>query len=217
MKLKAFTLAEVLITLTIIGIVAALSIPALNTRVDESKFIAQLNKANNTLQNSLKLATINNENLPIKHWSAVSSAANAQAKSMAFFNELKNNMSVKDNCTNIGNCLGTTYYTLAKKQVATWQTGINCAMTTDGETICMMPDFTNIVVDINGPQSPNIFGVDTFIFTLINNTNSIIIPKNDLATCNKDIATTLYTSSGGCTEWALQKGNMDYRRKTVSW
>ena len=217
MKHKAFTLAEVLITLSIIGVVAALSMPVLNTKVDESKFIAQLHKAENTLNSALKLTAINNDNLPTKHWVSVSSATGDAAKSLAFFNELKNNMSVKDNCTNIGNCLGTTYYTLAKKQVATWQTGINCAMTTDGETICMMPDFTNIVVDINGPQSPNIFGVDTFIFTLINNTNSIIIPKNDLATCSKNVATTTYESSGGCAQWALQKGNMDYRRKTVNW
>lgn len=217
MKLKGFTLAEVLITLTIIGVVAALSMPVLNTKVDEAKFMAQLHKANNTLQNSLKLAMINNDNLPIKHWKTVSTASGVAAKSLALFNELRNNMNVKDNCTTIGNCLGATYYTLAKNQVTSWATNANCVMTTDGITFCVMPDFVNVVVDINGPQSPNIFGVDVFLFSPINDSNNTINPKNDLATCSKSVATTTYESSGGCAQWALQKNNMDYRRKTVSW
>jgi len=47
---KAFTLAEVLLTLTIIGVVAALTIPAVITKVTKDQYVVSLKKAYNTLK-----------------------------------------------------------------------------------------------------------------------------------------------------------------------
>ena len=52
---KAFTLAEVLITLGIIGVVAAMTIPTLMTKIQNRMFVAQLKKEYSTLQQGFKM------------------------------------------------------------------------------------------------------------------------------------------------------------------
>lgn len=54
-KTKAFTLAETLITLGIIGIVAAITIPILYNNYQKHQYIVGLKKAYSTLQNGFKL------------------------------------------------------------------------------------------------------------------------------------------------------------------
>lgn len=56
MKKSGFTLAEVLITLTIIGIVAAMTMPALLSNVQKGQIGPALAKAINTLENANRMA-----------------------------------------------------------------------------------------------------------------------------------------------------------------
>ena len=58
---KGFTLAEVLVTLGIIGVVAALTIPSLNANVSAQKIGPSLAKAVNTLENANRTALVKNE------------------------------------------------------------------------------------------------------------------------------------------------------------
>ena len=51
----AFTLAEVLITLGIIGVVAALTIPTLMTNYKKKQYYTQFTKARSALENAIKL------------------------------------------------------------------------------------------------------------------------------------------------------------------
>lgn len=53
LKIKAFTLAEVLITLGIIGIVAAMTIPNLVQNSFEKKTVAQLRKTQSVLAQAM--------------------------------------------------------------------------------------------------------------------------------------------------------------------
>ena len=55
-KKNAFTLAEVLITLTILGVIAALTIPPLMFTTDEKQSIVGLKKAMTTLDQAVDLA-----------------------------------------------------------------------------------------------------------------------------------------------------------------
>jgi prepilin-type N-terminal cleavage/methylation domain-containing protein len=55
MKKLGFTLAEVLLTLTIIGVVAALTVPNLMGAIDERELQAQAKKAYNTIQNAVSM------------------------------------------------------------------------------------------------------------------------------------------------------------------
>ncbi len=61
MKKNGFTLAEVLITLTIIGVVAALTLPNLNMQVQSSKVGPSLRKFINTMSNANEVILTNNQ------------------------------------------------------------------------------------------------------------------------------------------------------------
>ena len=58
---KGFTLAEVLITLGIIGVVAALAAPALNNSAQKAKVGPALSKFISTLENAHQYITADNE------------------------------------------------------------------------------------------------------------------------------------------------------------
>ena len=64
-KYKAFTLAEVLITLTIVGIIAALTIPTLITNIEKHQYTSKLKKASATLGNAgIQLAAYYDGRIP---------------------------------------------------------------------------------------------------------------------------------------------------------
>jgi len=60
MKNKAFSLAEVLITLGIIGVVAAITIPTLMVNFQKEKTVIKLKKAYSTLYNVYNLSVSHN-------------------------------------------------------------------------------------------------------------------------------------------------------------
>ena len=60
---SAFTLAEVLITLGIIGVVAAITIPVLMAKINEQVHKAQLKKVMSTLNQSLKMVYNNTDTI----------------------------------------------------------------------------------------------------------------------------------------------------------
>ena len=55
-KIKSFTLAEVLITLVIIGIIAAITVPMIMANHRKIEFSARLKKFYSTMNNAVKLA-----------------------------------------------------------------------------------------------------------------------------------------------------------------
>ncbi|MBR1977397.1 type II secretion system protein [bacterium] len=64
MKKGAFTLAEVLLTLAIIGVVAAMTVPSLMTSTEDKKLGAASKKAYNTLQNAITLKQAQTDMMP---------------------------------------------------------------------------------------------------------------------------------------------------------
>lgn len=60
MKYKTFTLSEVLITLTIIGIIAAITVPLLMQNYKRQQYTAKLKKVINVINNSFNLAMVDN-------------------------------------------------------------------------------------------------------------------------------------------------------------
>lgn len=60
MNKKAFTLAEVLITLGIIGVVAAMTLPTINAKYKEKVMVTQLKKTYSEFENALKMYAAQN-------------------------------------------------------------------------------------------------------------------------------------------------------------
>ncbi|MBQ2870396.1 type II secretion system protein, partial [bacterium] len=55
LKRKAFTLAETLITLSIIGVIAAMTVPTLMSNIDKQTYVTGAKKAYSQLQNTTKM------------------------------------------------------------------------------------------------------------------------------------------------------------------
>ena len=78
---KAFTLAEVLITLTIIGIVAAVSIPTMVADHSEKETVARVKKFYTTMEQVYRLAVT--EYGPISRWNVPDGMDSASATRFA--------------------------------------------------------------------------------------------------------------------------------------
>lgn len=57
-KQKAFTLAETLITLSIIGVIAAMTVPTLMSNMNKQIYVTGLKKAYNQLQNAIRMIPV---------------------------------------------------------------------------------------------------------------------------------------------------------------
>ena len=80
MKKKAFTLAEVLITLAIIGIVAALTIPTLLNNYNDKVLETRYKKAVNIMTNGFKLMMSNEQVFDVKDLAIMQCSVTIQAR-----------------------------------------------------------------------------------------------------------------------------------------
>src|SRR6056297_2807878 len=92
-KNKAFTLAEVLITLEDVGIVAALTIPSMVYDYQKQQYVTGLKKAYNQFNQALQLLTLNYnciDNLQCTKLFNSTSASNFGDEIVKYFNVIKN-------------------------------------------------------------------------------------------------------------------------------
>lgn len=164
MHLFAFTLAEVLITLGIIGVVAALTIPTLIQNYQKQQIASRLKKAYSALSQAIKLSELDNG--AVSTWTYGDGTA---AKSVSFMDTyLVPYLKVAKNCEDTlsngcwGNASGTAYYHyLLNTGTDPIQTTIAL---TDGTYIGLnaISGATFIFIDINGQKDPNKLGRDIF-------------------------------------------------------
>ena len=187
---KGFTLAEVLITLGVIGVVAALTLPNLLQNHQKKVFVTQLQRTVNLISNSAT-QLMSDENAPTladTYLVAVNNDyKNAQGKFMNKYFKVARDCGTDNQQA----CLGETYYSLDRSDSTTiralvWR-DVYCVTVNTGATICMStmwPDeiytweqngkvetqighgHAYVLVDVNGPSGPNTNGRDLFQFEL---------------------------------------------------
>lgn len=188
-KIRAFTLAEVLITIGIIGVVAAMTIPNILTKMDRDKKIATVRKAQSILNQAIKLSTIDNEDY--EAWDTSLPPREYLDKYYTPY------MKVIEYCDTYAKC--------NYKSVAPWSryngsnsyTGFNAysripIFTLDGILYSISQtggsndqddngiyDFNyigsnGVFIDVNGPNKPNRFGND--VFMLVRNQDGSVMP-----------------------------------------
>ena len=224
---SAFTLAEVLITLGIIGVVAAMTMPALIANHREQEYISKLKKVYSTL--SQAYISVQNENGSADEW-AVSNVGGDRADSRLriftpYLNVIKD-CGLKKGCTDTNK----KYRYLDKssmgvEDIAT-KSDLARIILADGTLIVMHPhvspdcsfnwgkgDLQNVCamiwVDVNGNKTPNQVGLDTFRFYI---TKKGIIPSgtpDDIDNMFEE-SCNLNNSGSGCAAWVIFNGNMDY-------
>jgi type II secretory pathway pseudopilin PulG len=165
-------LAEVLITLAIIGVVAALTIPTVVQNYKKTQTLTQLKKVYSALSNTTNLAILDYG--PIETWEM--DEGNTDTSAINFANKyLVPYLKVSKNCENKhdGDCLYKAKY-LGKTQEGTF--GRTLFYLNDGTIITLYTaneeanenhadiKIAFIFIDINGQKKPNIVGKDLFAF-----------------------------------------------------
>ena len=163
-----FTLAEVLITLGIIGIVSAMTIPTLVKNYEKQNTISTLKKAYSTINRAVM-----NRLIDIEHISFNLSSIEQIEKYWAPYLKIASIEPYSDNSDT-----NEFYYDMLGNQI--WQPNTNFRRATftlyDGirYTIEKINSEDQIILaDINGKKAPNKFGKDVFLFLLDLRTNSL--------------------------------------------
>ena len=229
-KVCAFTLAEVLITLAIIGVVAAMTIPTLMQKTDERETISKLKKHYSELAQAYSLAKV--ELGTPDDWIGTSTPG-SQAAAIKIGNVLTEKMKILKTCNATSGCwANVNYKKLDGSNISFIINSSNVLskyILADGTCIAFYSResydaagqfghlekiYGSIFVDINGAKSPNIWGRDAFLFFITN--NGIIssgvqsITKADTSfpgVCNKDSCT---GNCQACVAWVIYNDNMDY-------
>jgi prepilin-type N-terminal cleavage/methylation domain-containing protein len=189
-----FTLAEVLITLVIIGVVAALTIPAAINKYKDEELKSQFKKAYSTISQAFYKTQMYDFFGYSKCYYGEGGIGTAVSECPAFYEALAKNLSIQKNCR--GNSLadgcipGYQTYATSSGNVGYNQDYIenrnNTWVLSDGQILIpyyyasngAMPVF---LVDINGHKGPNGYGKDLFGFRIKRNadTGVFLIPEND--------------------------------------
>lgn len=194
-KITAFTLAEVLLTLTIIGVIAALTIPSLKESSDRSANLSLLQKAFSTSANAF--AQLQAENGPPLYWKLSNGSrvfVDGKSENVSKFFKQKMNVAAETNIIpsdyKIKSLKGT-----AADSFKIDDTTIKIKGNTDSfqtaDGMLWFPSNTYsgckykkniqvgrytiyrdvslcglLVVDTNGPKKPNRMGLDVFVFDI---------------------------------------------------
>ncbi len=223
MKRFAFTLAELVIVIGIIGVIAEITIPELVQNFQEQATVTSLKKVYSTLSQAYTMAV--QENGPPETWNA-SNPSDLMNNFFPFFR-------ISKNCgtTFVNSCfaLSDEYKRLNN---LTWSNGTetvpkislldgssvlfaypqaNCGLSR-GTSLAVSNICSEIYVDINGLKKPNKVGVDFFFFYF---TKYGIIPAGTSAETSYTFSTHCLNASAlgsgfGCTAWVIYNENMDY-------
>ena len=174
-KRIAFTLAEVLITLGIIGVVAALTMPSLIQNFKKQQTITGLKKAYTVINQAMKLSEVDNGSYDT--WE-LGKSIGATAYNEKYWLPYFKGAYICDTPQKCGYKSNTPFKDINGNPYGTTLTASSSRvpfMTADGimYLISVMagaqnaPD-TKIYIDINGSKAPNQYGVDVFIFERLN-------------------------------------------------
>ena len=179
----AFTLAEVLVTLGIIGVVSALTVPALMQNHQRKTYVTQLHKVYNEFQQAAEAQKTERNALTLSEAGVRSDAA------MGTF--LRNQFKIVKDCTGSpSDCFADSYKNMNGGDVTAYSnTSAPCFALASGAVICAkysksernnsggitvggLPTINfnyienligDLVIDINGKEGPNVVGRDLFI------------------------------------------------------
>lgn len=179
-KNKGFTLAEVLITLTIIGVVSALTVPNLYAYYQKQQYVTQLKKVYTEISQAIKLLMadegINKITLSDTLYCNYDDGCDYdQALQRLGNNFLKKYFKVIKDCGKEDNsrreCFSNNTKTISGGDPSNPASSSSYCIITAGEySLCLTPATNDsaiyVLTDINGLKNPNISGRDVFAFNI---------------------------------------------------
>lgn len=235
-----FTLAEVLITLVIIGVVAALSIPMITANTFKHETISRVKKTYSTMAQAMLRSK--NDNGPIEEWYDMVDKNSTDYYNRFFHPYLSNT----NTCQNHTECGYNTSRPWKKRDGNTFEwdmtrpadggTSRIFMYLADGNFIAIMTGYypcvqwdedgkctklaltmfsqPRIVFDTNGPKPPNMFGKDVFLADFSNERG--VVPycsTTELSVVNEHCSTASGSSGSCCLRKLIEDGwqfNKDY-------
>ena len=208
-KALAFTLAETLIVMGIIGVVAALTIPNLNSSTADKEKVAKVKKIYQNLGDAFGRAQAVYG--PYDEWEQLDSTSVAQTT--RFGERMTEFMKVSKNCkmeVNKG-CLSSAKAKLMAGVESENLDGDNSAykfITADGTSVYL--NGVAVSVDIDGPtKGPTQYGKDIFIFQIRD--NDFVPYRNVFSGYLADLSIGYGVTASG---WVIDYENMDYLKLT---
>ena len=208
----AFTLAEVLITLVIIGVIAAITVPTLITKYQKEQTVTRLKKAYSSLAQTRDRAIADYG--PVNTWSL--GIVNNSDDTINFLNKYVvpyMNVMKPPTTKNTGHW-NATYYNL-KGDKSTMGSKWARFYLNDGTSISCHINISNekllCFIDVNGDKNPNkqgkdIFEIDYYISSGLRpwgiwlTREQLVSSQNQLHTCNKNC------SGSGCAALIMKDG-----------
>ena len=226
---KGFTLAEILITLSIVGIVAVLTIPSVMKSYKNRMYTAKLEKVYSQLNNATS-ALMNDERVDnfYETQAGKAPAKNAKGEYIAGFPYFANTYlkNIKKDCLDSSEPCATqgagTYKTVTGVAVGGFVSSY-CVQTVNGVTVCGVYNSAktcmSLAVDVNGMDGPNIPGRDVFSMDIhkdgsISDFGSNCNDSNfgcEPAKCTKSLTVDAWAAACGCLSAIIDSGwKMEY-------
>ena len=171
----AFTLAEVLVTLGIIGVVSAMTVPTLMQNYQRQSYVTQLHKTYNEMSQALlRYQTDKN---------AINLTEAGMTSQDAVNDFIKTYFKTVQECGTVNSCFASSYKTLSGATLPTYyftMQNVKAYVLANGVSVrpgyntdeCAASNGVRIVavaIDINGKKGPNIGGRDLFWMYFYNN------------------------------------------------
>ena len=219
-KAIAFTLAETLIVMGVIGIVSALTLPNLNSSTGDKEKIARLQKTYTELTDAIDRAVAVYG--PYDTWPDVNSGCSAPACPNRVAGRILEYMKVTKDCgtENNATCFINTPLAQQINYMGTKTGGWSCfgtgnykAIFASGLSLSMSPSSSEIriFVDADGPnKAKNAWGDDLFVFhyTL----DKGLYPLGDYTDNASAMPCGFSAADDNCAYWVITRGNMDYKK-----
>ena len=204
---KGFTLAEVLITLGIVGVVAAITLPSISAKIQKNMLVEQLKTFYSSFTNAINLYMYKGGYEDFSQTIFADSSVSFEDKKEHFISEVleknlqgkRTNVTIKEAYFKGGTSINLTYdYVTSKGSLIKFDKSLWNSLFT-------------IYFDTNGTKGPNRIGLDTFRFYFYNSS----APKqasekdNDYACpqCGDSCVTTQNSLTGyGCWARIMREG-----------
>ncbi|MBE7706102.1 MAG: type II secretion system protein [Cyanobacteria bacterium SIG30] len=171
-SLKAFTLAEVLITLAIIGVVAALTIPTTIANYKNQEIATKLKKSYNTITNAINRAQVDHGSFA--SWDFSLQARDFGDRYIFPYLEVVKKCPANTVLANVDtDCFKGGTFSLRGSQTsdtASLNSSRHAALLKDGTSVAITQPLTSMytfIVDIDGPKGVSTFGRDIFLFYIV--------------------------------------------------
>lgn len=166
-KLRAFTLAEVLVTLMIIGVIAGMTIPALRKDAMDRTIATNLKKAMSEMNQATALVMTNNESNKLYRTGVLDDQETFDTEFVRkYLNVIKEcPAGSNDDCFGGSSLVSDKSYLLSN--------GI--ALSFSGCLGLVNDGTCNVFVDVTGPKSPNRAGTDQFMMQMNANDGRVYV------------------------------------------